>query len=240
MKRFLGMVVLVVASCSSPGNSPMARLPEKVEKEFQRFNDPKEIVIGSRFAKLLQTLSGGEKKLAVARLHGSLKSSSPEVRRRAALALHSLGDDAGVPVMIRDLSTVTSPNDRGNIAVALRIMKDPRAIGVLMKATDDSSPYVRGIALISLGEMKARGAYEIMISHLTDFEIYGGCIPMCPAQLACYGLGLLGNKGAIPHLIKALDHKETQGAACQALGELTGKKFQFNIQKWKDWWKNKS
>lgn len=238
MKKIWSIVTLVIASSCSLENPPVGRLPENVEKEYRRFNDPKEVVINSHFTRLLQTLSGRQKKIATTRLHGSLGSDSPEIRGRAALALHSLGDNAGVPVMIRDLSTVSSPNDRGNIAVALRVMKDSRAIEALMKATDDSSPYVRGIALEALGELKARDAYGIMVNHLTDFETHGGCLRMCPAQSACYALGALGKKEALPHLIKALEHKETQGAACQALGELTGKKFNYDVQKWKEWWKH--
>ncbi|MCD6338070.1 MAG: tRNA (N6-threonylcarbamoyladenosine(37)-N6)-methyltransferase TrmO [Verrucomicrobia bacterium] len=212
-------------------------LPEAVEKEFVRFDDPDQIVIASRFAQLLKKLRADQIREAKSRLRARLQSKIPEIRRRAALTLHSLGDDSGVAVMIRDMKEVTDQRDRNNIVVALRVMKDSRAVPALIDCAYDASPYIRSIALAALGELKAADAYEAIVEHLHDYETEeGDCFQTCPAHLACYALGALGDKGAIPHLIEALDHEETRAAACKTLGKLTGEQFGYDAAKWKQWW----
>lgn len=170
-----------------------------------------------------------------AELHGQLAAPEFDARRRAAIALARAGDNSGVPMLIEAMSSLTNRNDRNNCVVALRIAKDPRSIPALIKATDDPSPYIRGIALATLGEMKATNAYGVIVSHLDDLERDGGCIPMPPAMLACHALGELGDARAIPHLVKALDQKYTQGQAARALGKLTGHDFQ-ELEEWREWW----
>src|SRR4029077_4694770 len=110
------------------------------------------------FAKSINGLPATEKATAIKRVQESLKSKELEIRRRAALTLASLGDKSGVPTMIEDLSRATG-RDRDNIVVALRVLKDERAIPALRKALKDKSPYVRGIAVSALGELKAAKAY---------------------------------------------------------------------------------
>ena len=169
-------------------------------------------------------------------LLAALSSPNFETRRSAAIELHKLGDNSGVPLMIEAMSTLTNETERNNAVVALRVMKDPRAIPILMRTTSDSSAYVRAISLAALGELTATNAYDTLIAHLDDIEDFGGCTPMCPGDSACYALGALGNTNAIPHLIKALDQERTQSQACQALEKLTGESFRYDAEMWKKWW----
>ena len=237
MKKILVLFTLVTLLSYFASCRPVAGLPDAIEKEFTRFNDPHEILITSQFEKMLRELPPKQIEEVKLRLRTKLKSDTLEIRRRAALVLDSLGDAAGVPVMIKDMQTVIEQRDRDNIVVALRVMKDRRAIPILTKSVDDTSPYIRGIALAALGEMKAVEAYQTILNHLHDYETKGdSCIPMYPASSACYALGALGDKRAIPHLMEALNHKETQAAACQALDRLTGEKFHYDVVKWKKWW----
>ena len=161
-----------------------------------------------------------------------------ETRRQAAIELSRAGDNSGVPVLIEAMSTLTNQNDRNNCIVALRITKAPQSVPILIKATDDPSPYVRFIALEALGELKATDAYEAIVGHLRDYEAQEGSLPTYPASAACYALGALGDKKAIPYLVEALEYEETQSSACQALAKLTGQQLHYDIAKWKQWWKN--
>ena len=170
-------------------------------------------------------------------LRAELSSPEFETRRRAAIELHELGDNSGVPVMIVAMTNLTNQTERNNAVVALRITKDPRSIPILTKMTSDRSAYVRSIALAALGELAATNAFDAIASHLSDLENFGGDVPRCPGDSACYALGALEDKKAIPLLVNALDHRETQTQACQALEKLTGQPFRYDVEKWKTWWK---
>jgi HEAT repeat protein len=172
-------------------------------------------------------------------LRAQLTAPDFDTRRRAAIELSRAGDNSGVPIMIDAMATQTNRNDRNNCVVALRVMKDHRTIPTLVKTAEDTSPYVRSISLEALGEMMATNTYDVLVAHLDDFERHGGCMAMYPADSACYALGALGNKKAIPLLMNALDHRETQSQACQALEKLTGQSFRYDVKKWKNWWKNR-
>jgi hypothetical protein len=74
---------------------------------------------------------------------------------------------------------------------------------VLREALKDKSPHVRGIAAAALRELKAAKAYAEIVALTKDKEgLDAGngdgrlnCIPNCPAFLACYALGALGDEG---------------------------------------------
>ena len=170
-------------------------------------------------------------------LRADLSSPDFETRRRAAMELHERGDHSGVPTMIEAMQVLTNQTERNNAVVALRIIKDPRSIPTLLRATSDPAAYVRSIALAALGELSATNAYDVIVSHVSDLENFGGDLPMCPGDSACYALGALGNPRAIPVLIRALDQERTQSQACQALEKLTGQTFRYDVEKWKSWWK---
>lgn len=213
--------------------------------DWQAFDDPKAFVLTDPLAKSIGALAAPDKAAAIGRLHESLKSQDAEIRRRAALTLGHLGDKSGVPTMIEGLTKATG-RDRDNLVVALRILKDDRAIPALREALKDKSPYVRGIALAALGEVKATKAYDDIVALTNDKEENGGgknagtlnCFRSYPADMACYALGALGDKRAVPVLIERLADKDLQESARQALEALTNQKLGIDPEKWKAWWKD--
>ena len=212
--------------------------------DWPKFDDPKAILLTDGFAKSIANLPAAEKAAAIKRLHESLESKEVEIRRRAALALANLGDMSGVPTMIEALPKATD-RDRGNIAVALRVLKDERAIPALRTALKDKLPYVRGIAVAALGELKAAKAYDDIVVLTKDKEGKRGekkdgtlnCLQILPADMACYALGALGDKRAVPVLIELVDDKDLQAAAVQGLEAISNQKFGKDSEKWKAWWK---
>jgi HEAT repeat protein len=115
----------------------LAQPPQALD--WKSFDDPNALLLTDSFAKSIGDLPAPEKATALKRLHQSLLSREVEVRRRAALTLGRLGDWSGVPVMVADLSKATG-RDRDNVIVALRILKDERAIPALRAALKDKSP----------------------------------------------------------------------------------------------------
>jgi HEAT repeat protein len=213
--------------------------------DWKEFDDPKSILLTDAFAKSIGDLPGSEKAAAVERLRQSLGSREVEIRRRAALTLGSLGDKGGVPTMIEDLSRATG-RDRDNVVVALRILKDKRAIPALRKALKDQSPYVRSIAVAALGELKAAKAYDDIVALTRDKGNKGSekagtlnCLETVPADVACYALGALGDERAVPVLIELLPDRDLRVSALQALEVLTKQKLGNDPEKWRGWWKDR-
>lgn len=212
--------------------------------DWASFDNPDTVLLTAGFAKSITDLPPGEKAKAIADLKSRLESKVFEVRRRAALTLDELGDKSGVPTMIADMASAAG-RDKDNVVVALRILKDDRAIPVLRQALTDRSPYVRGIAVSALGELKAVEAYTEIVGLTGDLgDPPGGkkpgtldCIPFHPGNSACYALGALGEKKAVPVLIARLNDKDFRQAAKLALESLTGEKFGTDAAKWNEWWK---
>lgn len=195
--------------------------------DWKTFDDPMAVLLTDAFAKSINGLPVAERAVAIKRLQESLKSTEVEIRRRAALTLAALGDKSGVPTMIDDLATATG-RDRDNVVVALRVLKDARAVPALRKALKDKSPYVRGIAVAALGELKAEKVYDEIVALTKDKEGLDGKednrlsdIRSCPAFLACYALGALGDERAVPVLTGLREDPDLQEPARQALEVLT-------------------
>lgn len=214
--------------------------------DWKAFADPSTVVLTAAFAESIRSLGEKDKGDAFERLQTALKAEPVEVRRRAALTLAELGDKSGVPTMIDALAT-SSGRDRDNVVVALRILRDQRAVTALRGALQDKSPYVRGIAVAALGELKATAAYRDIVSLAKDKEGLQGttdkrglnCLRDCPAFLACYALGELGDERAIPVLVGLLDDGDLQTFARQALEVLTKQKLGDDAAAWKAWWRSK-
>lgn len=214
--------------------APLAALGEALD--WAAFLDPKSLTPTAGFPDALKTLPEAERATATKRLQDALASESFEIRRRAALALNTLGDKSGAPTMIRDMST-TRGRDRDNAAVALRYLRDARAIPVLRECLRDKSPYIRGIALAALGELKATEALADIAAHLHDQEEEPNtCIQILPSATAAYALGQLGDRKAIPALMAALADPKVRPSATQALTELTGEHFGDDVAQWRKWW----
>lgn len=212
--------------------------------DWTAFDDPKAVILADPIVEEVRKSGESERAASTQRLRDALESKEVEVRRRAALTLHGLGDAAGVPVMIADLSTAAG-RDRDNVVVALRLMKDPRAVPALRAALKDESAYVRSIAVAALGETKAVEAYDEIVALTRDKGEppkgkAGGvldCMPIRPADLACYALGALGERRAAPVLIDLLADKDLESSAAQALEALTGERFGADAAKWSAWWR---
>src|SRR5262245_2699572 len=120
MRYSFSITAAILLSVSSVGRA----------QDWTAFDDPTSFLLTDPFAESIKKLPAADKEAAVKRLHDSLKAKEVEVRRRAALTLNGLGDKGGVPTMIDDLTRATG-RDRDNVAVALRILKDERAIPAL-------------------------------------------------------------------------------------------------------------
>jgi len=211
--------------------------------DWKAFNDPAAFLLTDPFAQSIDALPAADKAAAVKRLHESLTAEDIEIRRRAALVLGKLGDNSGVPTMIEALPKATG-KDRDNVIVAIRVLKDARAVPALRAALKDDSPYVRSIAVAALGELKAAKAYDDIVAVTNDKGEKAvppkagvlNCFPVCPADSACYALGALGDRRAVPVLIGLVDDKDVETAAMQALEVLTKQKFGYDAEKWKAWW----
>ena len=233
-RAMIGFVLLVFA---------LARPCNAID--WKAFDDPTAATyFTNAYGKSISLLSAPEKAAAIKRLRQSLESDEVEIRRRAALTLGEVGDTSGVPTMIEDLPKATG-RDRDNVVVALRVLKDERAIPALRMALKDESAYVRGIAVAALGELKATEAFDEIVALTKDkgdrpYSENAGkldCIKIPPAFSACYALGDLGDERAVPVLIEVLTDKELQQCAQQALENLTKQKFGHDADKWKAWWK---
>jgi hypothetical protein len=204
-------------------------------------DDPHAVNVIDQLARIIDQLPPAKQDAAIQRLQGQLKSDKLETRRSAALTLAKLGDKSGVPTMIADLATATG-NDRNNVVVALRILKDERAIPALRKGLEDKDPQIRGVAVAALGELKAKEAYDQIVALTADKPLAPGangklqCIRIPPAALACYALGVLGDKRAVPVLIGLLSDADLKGQARQALETLTGQKLGDDPAAWHKWW----
>jgi HEAT repeat protein len=214
--------------------------------DWKSFDDPKAFLLTDEFASTIKALPAAEKAAAVERVNGSLQSNDVEIRRRAALTLYALGDKGGVPTLMADLATATG-HDQNNVAVALRIIKDERAVPAWTKALKDKTPDIRGLAALALGELKVAKAYDDIVALTTDKEglipkepKQGlNCFPNCPAFSACHALAALGDERAVPVLIEVLKDNDLRETARQALESLTKQKFGTDSEKWAEWWKNK-
>ncbi len=245
------------------------QLPAELEEQFNRLFDPNEVFVSEAlfktFADHIRVFSSELARRASSddrprqhdlgirgeihnRLRQGLASEHLEIRRRVALVLNAIGDNSGVPVMIEDM-TAADPNDRADVVVALRKMKDRRAIPALIKAVDDKTPYIRCIAIEALGEMEVGEVYDVIVKHLNDREkVKGPDVIMLPAGSACFALGEIGDRKAVPLLIEVLEDEELKETAAKALEKIRlghsryfgrgggDDGFGTDVKKWTNWW----
>jgi hypothetical protein len=238
-------------------------LPRHIEKEFQCLLDPNcdfnqegFIKFAGKFAPIKKMMyraavvrtdteraESNKVRKVIFRLKDALKSEHLAVRIRAVLVLHSFGDKSGIDVMIEDM-TAEDSNDRQAVVEALRKTRDRNAVPALIKALDDPSPQVRGIAIRAISEIGAPQAYDAMLSHILDAEPFrdkdGKSVPV--GGLVCEALAKSnrwssfgdGNKPIGP-LIDALSDEAIREAAYKALVKLTGTDFGNSIEEWRTW-----
>jgi RNA polymerase sigma factor (sigma-70 family) len=240
----VGLVKMVASSGTVEHSVVLKSFTPAGALDWKAFEDLKAFFLTDPFAKAIAELPAPERMAALKRLHDALKAKDVEILRRAALILGRLGDKGGVPVMIETLATAAG-QDRDNVVVALRVLKDERAIPGLIKALKDPSPYVRSIAVAALGEVKATKAFGEIVALTKDKgdntagknDGVLNCFPVLQANSACYALGVLGDLRAVPVLIELLTDRDLHQSALQALEALTQQKLGNSPEKWKAWWK---
>jgi len=234
MNRALSLLAAIAVATSAAESAAQIQFVAR-PLDWETFVNLDAIVFTDQLAGAVSALPKPEKGKEVERLREFLKHKEVEIRRRAALTLDKLGDKSGASVMIEAFPK-TAGRDRDNVVVALRILKDPKAIPLLRETLKDPSPYVRCIAVAALGEMKASEAYDQIVALTTDKGAQQGCLPMAPGHLACYALGALGDKKAVPVLIERLRDKDFENQAQQALEKLTDQKLGNDPERWTAWW----
>ena len=97
--------------------------------------------------------------------------------------------------------------------------------------------------------MEAGEAYDVIVKHLNDREkVKGTDVIMLPAESACFALGEIGERKAVPLLIEALEDEELKETAAKALEKIRLGHYRYfgrgggddgfgtDVKKWTNWW----
>ncbi len=137
---------------------------------------------------------------------------------RAAAGLGALGDKDAGAVLVAALERGTAPELRREAASSLGILKVKDGVPALKTAARSNDRILRAIALVSLGQAGEKTDADDVAAALEDKD---------PAirYAACAGLGLLGNKKAVPALrgLFADEHDFVAAAAREAVARLEEK-----------------
>lgn len=109
-----------------------------------------------------------------------LSDKEARVRRRAALAVGRVGDQAGVPPLITLLAD-SDPEVRQMAAFALGQLGDRRASAALIGALNDSMPIVKGSAAEALGALGDASA-AAPIATMASAIVASGALERVPAD----------------------------------------------------------
>ena len=163
------------------------------------------------------------------------------LRKNAAQALGTLGDECAVVPLIKALSD-QDVNVRKSAAEALGNLRDERAVTPLIKVLSDQDVNVRESAAEALGNLRDERAVTPLIKALSDDEIYlyaidalgelGDSTAVEPLMKMLYdghkfrdlfeALGKLGDTNALIPIVKALSDRDysVRKSAAEALGQL--------------------
>lgn len=186
-----------------------------------------------------------------------LGAEEPYVVQNCLLALWKLGD-ASTPVgPLLELLASPDPSIRANAALALSTVLTPEtgetAIAALLNALYDDDPKVRNHAATAVGAIRHKGAAGRLAQMLDDHYL------LVQAN-AARALGQLGDRGNCGVLIARLERLQAempdskfrektdlddrrrfvQAHLIDALQRLSGKYFGGEIEKWREWWSEKS
>jgi len=192
-----------------------------------------------------------------------LKDPSAEVRQAAAKGLAAAKDDRAVmPLFV--LLTHENPHERLAAVTALGKIQDATAVEPLVRRLQDESPAVRAAAAQALGKIQDPRAVEPLLACLEEKNLgvrrkvvealsdiadprSADALLVCVSDgdvmvrvRAAYGLLALRDKRVIDPLIDHLE-KQTidQRTVVYLLTELTGKRYGWDAEKWRTWWKFK-
>ncbi|HET6610658.1 MAG TPA: HEAT repeat domain-containing protein [Kofleriaceae bacterium] len=162
----------------------------------------------------------GEVMDALFRLLGDVRSP---IRATAALSLaevvlamdHEDSDAATIDALAAGLDD-SAADARQACAVALGRLGDPAGFAPLAEKLAEGPPDLRFQAATSLVEIDAARAYDALTAQLadeTDGEVLGAL---------CLGLGEIGDRRAVPHMVPVLENErtETRFDAAYALSQL--------------------
>jgi len=159
-------------------------------------------------------------KRAVDALLQAVRSKDDAVREIAALGIKEIGDMNAIHALIDDLKS-NDRNIRRRVAEALGKVDNDEAIEPLITIVEsDPEPMVQSAAAISLGEMRAGGAYDIFMRSLQDSNATKS------VRVACaQGLGLLQDTKAIPLLLRYITDasRDLRLAIAEAVRRLGGR-----------------
>ena len=161
----------------------------------------------------------------------ALAKGKGQKRPWAALALGVFGNalnendgalDPAVSTALRDLAkNRKSPVEYGAFAIALGLIGEQRAADTLLERLDaigSGQEEVRGNICVGLGLMEASGASEVLTNIVRASKFRPDVL-----QQAAIGLGLLGDKEAVPLLLEMLEEARglsSQAAIASALGTI--------------------
>ena len=166
---------------------------------------------------------------------GHAEAVAAEERGPVLAALHALGIVA-TPYLAHLLSEPDAER-RKLAALLLGRMRDPAAFLPLADRAFDLDAGVRAAALAALSRARRDLDFPPVLERLRR-EILGD--DLARAAAAAAALARLGDGGAIPLLIEALDAPDpVSDAAAGALEHLTCRRFGRDAPRWLAWWKDR-
>ncbi|HXX53430.1 MAG TPA: HEAT repeat domain-containing protein [Thermodesulfovibrionales bacterium] len=146
-----------------------------------------------------------------------LKDKSPVLRKNAAMLLGRLGATESVNALGFALKD-GDVSVRQAVVEALSSMKTEESVKYLVFALTDEKAHIRASASLSLGSMESDRVVEpLILLLLTDSD---DTVRVSAAR----SLGMIGNKGAVSHLIGVLGDRNgfVVATAMESLGRLGG------------------
>lgn len=196
-------------------------------KALELLDDPKT----ARYGLIAISIMG--EKSAVPKLVKLLKTDDQNLRYTVIDALGELADKRAVAPMLELYDGDENPHQRGLILRAFGKIDDPQVVSKLSALAGDkkNSQNVRTVALLSIGELKAKGALSVVSAVAS-----GPTEQVILRQVATRQLGKLGDE-AIPTLISLLDDKAVASDAALSLRQVTGVYFGVDRARWTAFYK---
>ncbi len=220
---------------------------------FSRLQEPDDPVLRAEFVRRWPQVYPR----AIGPLVRHLAAEEPYLVQNCLLALWRLGDPSTPVEPVLELLASPAVDIRSNAALALSTILTPEtgegAISALLNALYDDHPKVRNHAASAVGALRHKGAAGRLAQLLDD--------PYLLVQAnAARALGQLGDRGNCGVLIARLERLQTempegkfrqptdldnrrrvvQANLIAALQRLSGKPFGPEVEKWREWWAERS